>query len=158
MPRPRGLALGAIQEHEIDIGGDIELATAELAESGHRETGLLARGAEGIAGGGFGLHECCRDAFLGERGGGREDLIQARQVVQVAVGEIHHDALAQAPQAPAEIRAVAGEKGAHLVARPGRCRAALQVHRDLGSRVDHTGDVARKPERAIERGNHGALQ
>ncbi len=91
------LALGAVEEHEVDVGGDVQLRAAELAERSDRERGAIRGLAVARDGAAVGLDERRAHAFLGERAHGREDFVERGEVVQVAMRERHHHPLAQPP-------------------------------------------------------------
>jgi hypothetical protein len=97
--RAVGLALLWVEEDQVDVGGHVQLAAAELAH-GHNQKGLGLAGqrpqrpamrlrqpwvemAQGEA-----------HAFLGERGHGLHDLGQVRRPAQVAGDHMHHHRLA----------------------------------------------------------------
>ena len=135
-----------VEEHEVDVGRDVELAAAELAQRGDDERVAFKAGV-GI--GHRGAH-----AFLGERGHRREDFVERGEAVQVAVGENHHHALAQAPEPCGErrIRRPAGERGAHLLARESAVGVLLEVGGKPRPRVEHACGVLREAKGAFERG------
>ena len=148
------LALGAVEEHEVDVGGDVQLRAAELAECRDRERRTVRRLAVARDRAAVGLGERGLDALLGERAHGREDLVEGREAVQVAMGERHHHPLAQPPEARRE-RGATGlvrERDPHFVAPEAGFRPPLEVGGDRGSRVDHTVGVLGEAKGAFERG------
>jgi hypothetical protein len=151
--RPCRFTVGAVEEDEVHVGGDVELAAAELAEGDHDQ--LVARGRavdrpgtlRGL--GGRGAH-----ALVGERRHRLEHLIQGGEAVQVAVGERDHDAIAQPSQAPGEV--VAGrERRAHLLAADGSAAAPLEILDDFWPRPGHAPHVVRQPPGSLERRSEG---
>ena len=150
--RPRGLAVGAVEEHEVHIGGDVQLLAAQLAERGDGQ----ARASSGLAvhacGGALRFGSGGGDALVGEAGHGGEHLVEAGEAIQVAMGERDHHALAQLPQARAETFRVAREKGAHFIARERAGLAPRQFLHDARARRGDAGDIQGEPEGAFESG------
>jgi hypothetical protein len=96
------LAVTREQEHEIDVGREVELAAAELAHRHHHERHRLAvrehRLAVACAGERRGLPQRERDGIVREGREVLERLLQRGEAGQVAPRDAHHLAAAPAPQ------------------------------------------------------------
>ena len=96
------LAVPGEQEHEIDVGGEVELATAELAHADHHERHRLAVrvGGAAVAGGGErpGLTQRERNGIVRKRGEVLEGLLERGGSRKVAPGDAYHLAAAPATQ------------------------------------------------------------
>ena len=159
--RAVGVAFLGVDEHQVDVRRDVELAPAELAHADHHQRLRRAAGAPRAAG-------LLRLARLGpgQRGGDRglgqvahraADLGQVGRPGQIARHHPQQHALAQPAQAPLErglvvaLRAL--ERGVDLRARE-RLRLG-ELGGELGPRLQHVAGVARRLER---RGNRGEAQ
>ena len=132
--RPGGLAFLRVEEHEIDVGRDVELAAAELAHADDdQRLGRAAVRAEGLAVDGDELAarglDGGIDRDLGEGGHRAADLAEAGAAGEVAGERVDHDAGAQ--------RAQRGAEGARCV---GPCGGGVA-----------RGPCARPVERGVER-------
>ncbi len=155
-PFPAGLAFGRVQEHEVHVGGDVELPAAELAHAHHEEP--LAAGRLAVQGGLLRVRGAHRraDGDLGERGDGGHHLVEAREPGEVAVDEGEHDAGAQLAKRLAERRGVRLGDGRHggveLRARECRGAAERQGLREGRARVRDPPREGRKSQGPLEGG------
>ena len=141
--RARGLALVGKHEDQIDVGGEIELAAAELAHAEHDERLRFAGGAARLA---VGAHEIRGrvvhgrlDGGVGEGAGVGQRFAASPRAGEVAPGDAHHLALALAAQRRHESGEVAApgdrrrEALRHLAVRQRRVERRL-VDQPLGER------------------------
>ena len=124
-PRAVGLAVLGEQEHEVDVGREIELAAAELAHAQHHQLERCAVGAarHAVAG-----HERRTRAAAG---GADADVGEQRQLAEhrLDVGEPGEVAPRDAHQLPA---AEAAQRGHELVVVAGRIDARREVGFEFG--------------------------
>ncbi len=153
------LAVLAMQEHEIDVRGDVQLASAELAHRDHDEparapVGTRARLPAGERLGAMGVIDGGADGDFGQRRGGVEHFGERGQAVQVAMREGEHGARAQFAQRAREPGAVAvgdGSEGRpHGLASDGRLRARPQALDQRGARRGQPSCEGRQRERFLE--------
>ena len=100
--RAVGLAVLGVGQDQVDVGGKIQFAAAELAEAQHDEALRLALGvarqAVTRAEIGFGIAQRRLEAGLGQRGGTVEGVGHAVQAVDVAPDQPQRLAFAEAAQ------------------------------------------------------------
>ncbi len=146
--RPGQVAFLGIDEHEVDVGGDVELASAQLAHADHQQR-LRARALRYAA---LGVEARMRvrlrrgDCRLREIGHRAGDFRERRHAGQIARQRAQQDAGAQFAQHPREGGFVggrlAGEERAHL--RGGPCaRARFEFGCEGGAGGDGAGRVPR---------------
>ncbi len=108
--RAVGLAALGIEEHEVDVGGEVEFAAAQLAHAdddeflglaGRRARRAIARRERARREG-----ERSADRAVRERGQFAQRLVERREPGQVAPGDAHELVAAQAPQGIHERRLV----------------------------------------------------
>ncbi len=152
-PRTGGLAFLRIHEHEVDVGGDVELAPAELAHpddqevAGGRAVGRLERGARAGVGGG--------ERNLGEVAHRRHDLGERREPGEVADGDAQEHPRPQLPERRREARIVRevapGEELAHVRGAPGFHGRLIELARQRGPRLQEPAGEPRVGERGARR-------
>ena len=127
-----------MHEHQVDVGGHIQLAPAQLAHRDHDQLALL----EPL--------ERRAQAGVGEIAHRGADFRQVRRAFEIPRQRAQQHALAQAPQAALErgfvVGAKTGERAAHLRGAERLAGSAFQVH--LGGEFRMRGEaclgVARK--------------
>ncbi len=171
--RTHGLAVRGEQEHEVDVGGEVELAAAELAHAEHHELERLAvlaprhavanleRRGRPPAGG--------VDANVGQQRELAEHRLDVREAGEVAPRDAHQVAAAEAAQDLHEAGVVVGRPEAVVEVareavrghRPGQPAGLAQPRQQrlvaqagLGRKVaagPHQGEAARDLSRALPR-------
>jgi hypothetical protein len=140
-----------VEEHEVDVGGDIELAAAELAERrDDKSLGLaveILRFAMALHGRLMGMRHRGSHRDLRERRHRRDDFVERREAVEVAMGEVEEDALAQLPQPHGDVLGGRSrEGGLDLLSSEGAGAALFEIVDDLGPGLRDAGGVERKPQ------------
>ena len=120
LARPVGIALIRIDEHQVDVGRNIELAPAELAHADHRELlrlpGRRARRAEPGAQRRVGPIERGGDLLLGELAHRAADLGKIGAALEIARHDAQEHALPQPPQPSAQRNLVVSARTRERVA------------------------------------------
>ena len=148
-PRTGGLAFFAVDEHQVDVGRDVEFASAELAHADDDQ--CLLRPGFGIAGCAVPGGERCRmDAHrggerqVGQRGHRRADLLERRASGQVAQQRVQEQPSPGFAQQAAQGLGVGGcvDGGLRLPPGEGRVEAVLDVLRQRRVRKRQLTGVA----------------
>ena len=125
-----GAAVFVVDVDEIDVGGHIEFAPAELAHAQHPEGGALAVGAQRCAVTGVLLGQCggqgALETQLGQQGHGLRDGLERRLAFDVEHGQAFD-------------RQVAGHAQS-------RCKRSPAGHQGVDQRVERGARQRRRPE------------
>ena len=154
-----GFTFLGIDEDEIDVGGDVEFAAAQLAHADHHQflafARFRARHAQRLL---QLLHDAGESAFdgdFGQQGHGRADFSQAGAASQVALHQREQYPLAQAPQADAQVRTLLGiQAGVHGNAGPPDIQLRRNVLKQCRMGQHQTAGIARMPARQFQCGRH----
>ena len=140
----RRAALLGIEKDEIDVGGHVELAAAELAHADHDKV-LMPK-----------MRKRRVDGDFGERGHRPAHFVEAGRARKIASHRAQEHALAQDPQSGMQCAfvptAALAQKRLHRFARPARIFRPLQLFAKLGSRSDDLPGGAGIFDRVHERG------
>ena len=166
--RARGRALLRKQENEVDVGGEVELAAAELAHAEHDErlrfAGRVARltiRAHQVA---VRVLDGRGDGGIGEGAGVGQGLRDRGPAREVAPGDAHHLARTLAPQRrhePGEIRLVAPRRHSRAAAisprASGRSSAASSISHGA-SEIGRAARLMQTKSLAVEHTRQGLAQ
>jgi len=159
LPSAIGLPFFRIKENQIDIGGDVELAAAELSHADHDEVSMPAsrdRSARRLCEPRPEIRKRRIDGDFSERGHRAAHFVQPGVPGEIARHRAQQHALAQPPQRRMQRALVPGtllaQEAPHPFARPARVIRALQLFAQLGPRRDELPGVAGIFERVHEPG------